>query len=57
MRDPVIASDGQIYKRSTIERWFAALGSGPLRSLMTGQPMPSASLLPNLAIRELFQHC
>ena len=53
LRDPVIASDGQTYERSAIEGWFAMLRSGPLRSPVTGQLMPSAALLPNLAIREL----
>ncbi len=56
MRDPVIATDGLTYERSAIEGWFATLGSGPPRSPVTGQPMPSSALLPNLAIRELLQH-
>ena len=55
MRDPVIAVDGQTYERSAIEDWFATLGGKPLRSPVTGQPMASAALLPNLAIRELVQ--
>ena len=55
MRDPVIASDGQTYERRAIEGWFATLGGGPPRSPVTGQLMPSAALLPNLAIRDLVQ--
>ena len=55
MRDPVIASDGQTYERSAIEGWFATLGAGPPRSPVTGQLMPTAALLPNLAIRDLVQ--
>jgi len=55
MRDPVIASDGQTYERSAIEGWFATLSSAPPRSPVTGQLMPSMSLLPNRAIRELAQ--
>ena len=57
MRDPVIAPDGQTYERVAIEDWFAGLGSSPPRSPVTGQPMPSAALLPNLAIRDLLQTC
>ncbi len=53
MRDPVIASDGHTYERSAIEGCFASLGSAPPRSPVTGQPMPNAALLPNLAIRDL----
>ena len=53
MRDPVIASDGHTYERSAIEGWFATLGSVLPQSPVTGQPMMSAALLPNLAIREL----
>ena len=56
MRDPVIASDGQTYERSAIEGWFV-MGCGPPRSPVTGQLMPSAALLPNLAIRDLVQRC
>ncbi len=52
MRDPVIAADGQTYERTAIEGWLAA---GSLRSPVTGQLMPSAALLPNLAIRDLVQ--
>lgn len=55
MRDPVIAADGQTYERTAIEGWVASLGSRPLRSPVTGQLMPSAALLPNLAIRDLVQ--
>ncbi len=55
MRDPVIASDGQTYERSAIEGWFVKQGSGPPRSPVTGEPLRSAALLPNLAIRELVQ--
>ncbi len=55
MRDPVIATDGLTYERSAIEGFFAALGGAPLRSPVTGQLMPSAALLPNLAIRDLVQ--
>jgi len=56
MRDPVIATDGLTYERSAIEGWFATQGGGPPRSPVTGQLVPSASVLPNLAIRELIQH-
>jgi hypothetical protein len=55
LRDPVIASDGQTYERSAIEGWFQTLGGGPPRSPVTGQLMPSAALLPNLAVRDLVQ--
>jgi hypothetical protein len=55
MRDPVIASDGQTYERSAIEGWFQMLVEGPPRSPVTGERMPSAALLPNLAIRDIVQ--
>ncbi len=53
MRDPVIAADGQTYERAAIAALFASHGSELPRSPVTGQLMPSAALLPNLAIRDL----
>jgi len=55
MSDPVIATDGLTYERSAIEGWLATLSGRPARSPTTGQLIPSAALLPNLAIRELAQ--
>ena len=55
MHDPVIASDGQTYERSAIEGLLATRGSRSPRSPVTGQLMPTAALLPNLAIRDLVQ--
>jgi len=48
--DPVLAADGFTYERECIEEWW--LRRGPL-SPMTGRPVVSTDLVPNLAIRAL----
>ena len=42
MVDPVLAADGHAYERSAIEQWLTRSHTSPL----TGEPLPSATLLP-----------
>ena len=46
MLDPVVASDGHTYERSSIETWF---DGGHTRSPKTNNPLPTLVLTPNLA--------
>uniref|UniRef100_A0A7S1N645 U-box domain-containing protein n=1 Tax=Eutreptiella gymnastica TaxID=73025 RepID=A0A7S1N645_9EUGL len=48
MDDPVLATDGHTYSREGIEGW---LYRGHLTSPITNEPMPSALLIPNMALR------
>jgi hypothetical protein len=52
MREPVVADDGYTYEASAITAWMRSQPrSTPPRSPMTNEPMQSASLLPNRALR------
>ncbi len=50
MEDPVICTDGYSYERSAIEEWFGK-SRGVFKSPMTGSPLPSSALLPNITLR------
>ena len=50
MRDPVIASDGHTYDRSSIEQWLA---TGSRLSPMTTLPLASTDLIPNILVRQM----
>ncbi|XP_006813234.1 WD repeat, SAM and U-box domain-containing protein 1-like [Saccoglossus kowalevskii] len=52
MRDPVIASDGYSYERSSIESWIT---SGKNTSPMTNSPLPNTVLMPNRMLKMLIQ--
>jgi hypothetical protein len=52
MRDPVFTADGQTYERTEIEKWFAL---GNRTSPLTGEALPSTSLLPNIALRQVIR--
>lgn len=49
MQDPVVSSDGYVYDREAIERWFLTSQRSPL----TGKLMHSKRLVPSFAIRTL----
>ena len=48
MKDPVVASDGHSYERAEIERWLR----GSDRSPITGLPLESTALFPNVNLRQ-----
>ena len=48
MRDPVRASDGHVYERLAITRWFAQRLTSP----MTGAALADGALEPQDALRE-----
>ncbi len=48
MEDPVMAADGFTYERAAIGDWLAR---GHASSPMTGAPLESTALVPNLAVR------
>jgi hypothetical protein len=50
MRDPVMTADGQTYERAEIASWFAL---GNRTSPLTGAPLPSTNLTPNIALRNV----
>jgi hypothetical protein len=50
LRDPVVASDGNTYEKSAIERWLKTTHTSP----RTGDPM-DATLIPNLNLKKLIQ--
>lgn len=52
MRDPVMAVDGFIYERASIEAWFA---SGKTTSPKTGAELANLSLIPNHDLRARIQ--
>ena len=47
MRDPVIASDGNTYERSTIEHWLHSHNTSPLTNL----PLQNRNLIQNNSLR------
>ena len=50
MRDPVITvADGHCYERAAIEHWLALHDTSPL----TGEPLETKRLAPNVALRSL----
>lgn len=49
MKDPVIAADGHTYEREAIEQWIHEKNASPI----TGQPLTSSSLVPNLSIKHI----
>ena len=51
MQDPVSTVDGHTYERAAIERWLRHRKSSPL----TGAPLASATLIPNISLRKLIQ--
>ena len=51
MRDPVIVCDGFSYERANIEAWLAVHQTSP----MTGLPLPSTALTPNIALKQLIE--
>ena len=54
MVDPVITVDGQTYERAAIERVFADTPQGEdPRSPVTGLPLSSRSLIPNVVVRSM----
>ena len=50
MRDPVLAADGQSYKRGATETWLAA---GRDTSPVTGASLVHSNLIPNHVLRSL----
>lgn len=49
MRDPVICNDGHTYDRGAIQMWLVNHDTSP----MTGEPLSSKKLVPNMALRDL----
>ena len=49
MVDPVSTCDGHTYERKAIEQWLRTKGTSPL----TGSPLGSISVIPNIALRKL----
>ena len=47
MVDPVLTMDGQTYERTAILAWLAKSATSP----MTGEPLESTRLIPNVAIK------
>ena len=47
MADPVCTMDGQTYERAAILAWLAKSATSP----MTGEPLQSTRLIPNIAIK------
>jgi len=52
MRNPVCTVDGHTYEREAIEQWFDAHNTSPL----TGLPLASLNLRPNLGLIQQIQH-
>jgi TPR repeat protein len=50
MERPVVCDDGYSYEEDAIRRWLAP-SSSAARSPMTNQPLRSAALVPNIALR------
>ena len=50
LSDPVIAGDGYTYEREALTAWLL---DGKLRSPVTGRPLSTGAIRPNLAVREL----
>ena len=51
MEDPVSTVDGHTYERAAISRWLTMNRTSP----MTGTPLPSADLVPAIALRQLIE--
>lgn len=51
MKDPVATSDGFVYERAAIQEWFTRCPTTPPTSPMTGTPLTSVGLSPNVALR------
>eukprot|EP00887_Chlorella_sp_A99_P005212 scaffold1.g5212.t1 len=49
LEDPVVAADGHTYERAAIEAWMRGHGHSPV----TGKPLPSFDLKPNLTVKAL----
>jgi len=49
MEDPVVCADGHSYERSAITQWLLSRNTSPA----TNMPLPSKSLVPNHALRNL----
>ena len=47
----VSTCDGHTYERKAIERWLRAHQTSPL----TGAPLESTAVIPNIALRKLIQ--
>ena len=47
MLNPVLAADGHTYERAQIEAWLRTHDTSPL----TGQPLESKALVPNILVR------
>ena len=47
MKDPVVTSDGHTYEREAIEDWLRTNDSSPI----TGEPLPSKAVIPNIQLR------
>jgi len=52
MTDPVCTIDGHTYEREAIEQWFIHHNTSPL----TGLPLASLNLRPNMGLRQQIQH-
>jgi hypothetical protein len=51
----VSTADGITYERTAIEEWFARSPAGNATSPLTGEPLASTALLPNVMARSLTQ--
>ena len=51
MKDPVVICDGYTFERHAIENWFQRSWTNP----MTGAPVGSVALIPNISVRILCQ--
>ena len=51
MLDPVSTVDGHTYERGAIKRWLSRKRTSPL----TGAPLKSTALVPNIALRKLIE--
>ena len=47
--DPVMTCDGQTYERQAVQEWFKSHDTSPL----TGLPLASKTLMPNIIIKKL----
>ena len=52
MQDPVVAADGHVYDRTSLEKWFAA---GKKTSPLTGAPLTHTDLIPCTTLKSLIQ--
>jgi hypothetical protein len=54
MTDPVVCADGHSFERKEIENWLRRHPQNPTNPL-TGLPLPSTALVPNIGLRNLIQ--